>query len=121
MSAERAAATRALMRSMREMKSRGRRGNLAPVVEQNRPVILVLQDEAFVDVVKRMHAYPSPVLLAVYYPAEDRLELAEAASAESAGAMPVGRGTTIGMVLDAEDQLAVPDSWEAIRVRQLVR
>lgn len=115
----RVAASRALMARLRGVKSRGPRPGQSPILTSNRPVVLAIADELFVDVVQRMHAYSSPVLLAVYYPAGDRLELAEAGAAEPHGAIPVGAGTTIGMVLDAGDALALPGTWETIRVSQL--
>jgi len=114
-----AAATRALMAQLRAIKAKGLSKNVAPVIRDNRPVVVALADDLFIDVVKRLHAHPSPVLLAVYYPASKRLELAEAGAALSDDAVPVGHGATIGTVLAADEALSLPGTWETIRVSQL--
>lgn len=121
MTEERLVASRALMARLREIKSRGLKAGQSQVLTANRPVVLALEDEPLSEFVRRMHAYEPPVLLAVYYPTSQRLQLAEL---DLAPRVPdttlVSPETTVGMLLDAEESMSVPDSWETIKVTQLV-
>jgi hypothetical protein len=121
MNDERIAATRALMAQLREIKSRGSRAKEPATLAAGRPVVLALEHELFVEVAQRMHAYDPPVILAVYYPASQKLVLADVApAARDADTITVGKDATVGMVLDAQQSLQVPETWETIRLSQLV-
>ena len=121
MNDERIAATRALMNQLRVIKSRSNRSGEATTLAAGRPVVLALEHERFVDVAQRMHTYEPPVILAVYYPASKKLILADVAVAtRDADTIAVGKDATVGMVLDTQESLQVPETWETIRLNQLV-
>ena len=51
----------------------------------------------------------------------DRIELAEVGIGQrTADTVTVSKATTAGMILDNYQSLTVPDSWETIKVSQLL-
>lgn len=73
MTEDRQEATRALMTHLRKLRSGN--GKLAKGRELNRPIVVALDYELMTDALARMSAYPAPVILAVYYPSEQKLRL----------------------------------------------
>lgn len=64
MTEERQAASRALMKRLRQVPLSG-------------PVVLAIETESVGELLRRVHTYESPVTVAVYFPGTDRLVLAE--------------------------------------------
>jgi hypothetical protein len=119
MTETRLAASRLLMRRLRDLKTSSRRSDRELV--GSRPVVLALEDDLVREVVQRFHAYEPPVWVAVYYPQAEKLVLAEVGLApRSTDSVLIGADTTVGMLLDAHPSLSLPDSWETIRVTQLI-
>lgn len=117
---ERIAATKALMARLRELKTSTRREVRDAIGDL--PIVVALEDESAEDLVRRLVRYNPPVWLAVYYPRKRRLVLAEAhvAATERKDAVLINRETTVGMIVDAQRALAMPDSWATIELTQLV-
>jgi hypothetical protein len=115
MTDERKAATRALMKRLRDLKTGRIRLNPGQIVD-GRPIVLALDHELMTDVLRRLRNHQPPVVLAVYYVDTSELLLAEISLADNTSeTMTPGKGLTVGMAIGSQ-ATAEADRWEDLQV-----
>jgi hypothetical protein len=89
------------------------------------PVVVALEHEAVSDVMARVTTYGPPVVLVVYYPVRDRIEIVtlepgEHSSKHNEESVQVNARTSIGMIVDAGGSpLAVQGQWSEFHAQKV--
>ncbi|HEX7661785.1 MAG TPA: hypothetical protein VF444_20125 [Pseudonocardiaceae bacterium] len=95
-------------------------GHVPASFRSDTPVVVALENEQFSDVLDRIISYRPPVVLAVYYPATDRIELLtiepdrKPEGPDRERVARVHRNCTVGMVVDTGGYIATPGQWEEV-------
>jgi hypothetical protein len=114
LSEERKAATKAALREIAKYQASK---NAPPMFTQGVTTVVAIDDELASDVFARITAHDPPVILAVYFPKSERIELITLEPEASPGPDDVvrtHRKSTIGMVIDAGSHIAAPQQWHEV-------
>lgn len=114
---ERKAAVRTALRKIAKLQAARK---CPPEFKPGATVVIALDDELTADVLARVTSYSPPVMLAVYFPESERLELVTLNPSQRSEQAPeedlvkAKRNSTIGMVVDAGTRIRVPQQWDEV-------